>query len=464
MTRQVCVRLAAAFFLLFTTDLAAQTQPVMPDPASLVAAYAMDEGAGTSVADLSGNQNAGTVLGPTWTPAGRFGGALSFDGVDDMVRVEDSPSLDVTTGLTLQAWVFVTSTNSRQPVLYKEATGTGGGGSGNLITGFVGPPPARGALERLANLAQQASGEPVSTFTLSFQEAQYDEGADAARIAAAIGSRHRTIPLGEQRFIDNLERAIAALDQPTFDGLNSWYMSQAVREAGLTVALVAVFLRTIDLGQAWEATRTAHVGWLGAAVLVTLQTYFLRAWRWRILLEPVGRTRLRTAFRTTVIGFAASFLLPGRVGEFLRPYLLARTDGLNVASALATIVVERLLPIPRLEPQSPAVASVDYLFEPSPELLLNTLLPYHVSVQVARALLESSAAEHAARMTAMDAATRNAKDMVDRLLAGRLDHPGHRRVRALDRHRLADVRSQGVGQGLDRAGRCRGAGHDRLQW
>jgi F-type H+-transporting ATPase subunit gamma len=79
------------------------------------------------------------------------------------------------------------------------------------------------------------------------------------------------------------------------------------------------------------------------------------------------------------------------------------------------VVVERLLPIPKLEPQSPAIDSVDYLFEPSPEELLSVLLPYHVSVQVARALLESSAAEHAARMTAMDAATRNAKDMVDRL-------------------------------------------------
>jgi F-type H+-transporting ATPase subunit gamma len=79
------------------------------------------------------------------------------------------------------------------------------------------------------------------------------------------------------------------------------------------------------------------------------------------------------------------------------------------------VVVERLLPIPKLEPQSPAIDSVDYLFEPSPEQLLSVLLPYHVSVQVARALLESSAAEHAARMTAMDAATRNAKDMVDRL-------------------------------------------------
>ena len=58
---------------------------------------------------------------------------------------------------------------------------------------------------------------------------------------------------------------------------------------------------------------------------------------------------------------------------------------------------------------------IDYLFEPTPEELLGTFLPFHVAVQVNRALLESSAAEHAARMTAMDSATRNAREMVDRL-------------------------------------------------
>ena len=81
------------------------------------------------------------------------------------------------------------------------------------------------------------------------------------------------------------------------------------------------------------------------------------------------------------------------------------------------VVVERLLPIPKLRRPVPAIAvqGVDYLFEPSPMELLNALLPFHVAVQVNRALLESSAAEHAARMTAMDAATRNAKEMVDRL-------------------------------------------------
>jgi len=85
------------------------------------------------------------------------------------------------------------------------------------------------------------------------------------------------------------------------------------------------------------------------------------------------------------------------------------------------VVIERLLPIPKLDEaqgrpaDAAAKAGVDHLFEPSPMELLNALLPFHVAVQVNRALLESSAAEHAARMTAMDAATRNAKEMVDRL-------------------------------------------------
>ena len=82
------------------------------------------------------------------------------------------------------------------------------------------------------------------------------------------------------------------------------------------------------------------------------------------------------------------------------------------------VVVERLLPIPRLEIEAPApgdAPTVDYLYEPGPETLFTTLLPSHVEVQVFRALLESAAAEHAARMTAMDAATRNSAEMLDQL-------------------------------------------------
>jgi len=60
-------------------------------------------------------------------------------------------------------------------------------------------------------------------------------------------------------------------------------------------------------------------------------------------------------------------------------------------------------------------AQVDYLYEQSPEELFRALLPKYVSIQIFRALMESVAAEHAARMTAMDSATNNATDMIDSL-------------------------------------------------
>lgn len=90
----------------------------------------------------------------------------------------------------------------------------------------------------VANLAQKAAGEPVNTFTLAFEEAELNEGPAARRIAAAIGSRHREVMLTESDFLARLDDAIGSLDQPTFDGLNTYYMARAVREAGLTVALV----------------------------------------------------------------------------------------------------------------------------------------------------------------------------------------------------------------------------------
>jgi F-type H+-transporting ATPase subunit gamma len=82
------------------------------------------------------------------------------------------------------------------------------------------------------------------------------------------------------------------------------------------------------------------------------------------------------------------------------------------------LVLERLLPIPRLELENAGAAAAapgDYIFEPAPEEIFTTLLPRHVQVQVYRALLESNAAFFAAQMTAMDAATRNSADMIDAL-------------------------------------------------
>ena len=91
-------------------------------PTGLVAAYSFDGGTGTSLADLSGNSNGGTISGAAWT-TGHAGGALSFDGVNDIVNVPDSSSLDVTQ-VTVEAWVRPTSLGGQwRTVALKEKTG-----------------------------------------------------------------------------------------------------------------------------------------------------------------------------------------------------------------------------------------------------------------------------------------------------------------------------------------------------
>jgi hypothetical protein len=72
--------------------------------AGLVAAYGFDAGAGDEVADSSGHGNVGVINGAEWTSSGRFGGALSFDGDDDVVQVSASSSLDLGSAMTLSAW------------------------------------------------------------------------------------------------------------------------------------------------------------------------------------------------------------------------------------------------------------------------------------------------------------------------------------------------------------------------
>jgi F-type H+-transporting ATPase subunit gamma len=80
---------------------------------------------------------------------------------------------------------------------------------------------------------------------------------------------------------------------------------------------------------------------------------------------------------------------------------------------LQNLVVEKLLPITATVVESEDEAPVvDYIFEPSQDAILEELLPRHFNVQIFRALMESIASEHGARMTAMDAATNNAREMI----------------------------------------------------
>jgi F-type H+-transporting ATPase subunit gamma len=102
---------------------------------------------------------------------------------------------------------------------------------------------------------------------------------------------------------------------------------------------------------------------------------------------------------------------------FMQEYLAGEVDEVWLLyNEFRSVAVQRpvrvqLLPIPRTE--GDAAESVDYIYEPGPEEILGELLPRHVRMQVYRALMESLAGEYGARMTAMEAATTNAKEMIE---------------------------------------------------
>jgi uncharacterized membrane protein YbhN (UPF0104 family) len=112
----------------------------------------------------------------------------------------------------------------------------------------------------------------------------------------------------------------------------------------LTAAFLFLFLRSFDLGAAWSSLRGASIAWSVLSVALNLSAYLVRAWRWRHLLAPIReRIGFYNLTSTTLIGFMVSFLVPFRMGEIVRPILLARRERLSSSAALATIALERLL-------------------------------------------------------------------------------------------------------------------------
>ena len=106
--------------------------------------------------------------------------------------------------------------------------------------------------------------------------------------------------------------------------------------------------------------------------------------------------------------------------RLIQDYLTEEADEIHLiynefrSVSVQRVVREQLLPItPAAVPADAAV--VDYLYEPSADAILAALLPRHVTIQAYRALMESLAAEYGARMTAMEAATKNASEMIDLL-------------------------------------------------
>jgi len=102
--------------------------------------------------------------------------------------------------------------------------------------------------------------------------------------------------------------------------------------------------RHFDWGVFWRYTADTRGLYLLSAVGLIYVTYLLRAVRWKVFLRPVRRARARDVIAPTLIGFTGLALL-GRPGEFARPYLIARREGLTMSSQVAVWAVERIFDI-----------------------------------------------------------------------------------------------------------------------
>lgn len=89
----------------------------------------------------------------------------------------------------------------------------------------------------IAALAARNSKQAINTFCITFSESEYSESKYAKQVSQAIGSNHHEFLLTDEYFAEHLEDALESLDQPSFDGINTYFVSRAVSEQNLKVAL-----------------------------------------------------------------------------------------------------------------------------------------------------------------------------------------------------------------------------------
>ncbi|HID94591.1 MAG TPA: flippase-like domain-containing protein [Candidatus Latescibacteria bacterium] len=113
---------------------------------------------------------------------------------------------------------------------------------------------------------------------------------------------------------------------------------------GIIVSAVFLYLafRRVDLHELGFALRSANYLYVIPAILLTFLSFWTRAFRWRFLLGPVKQVKTSHLFSAIMIGFMANNLLPARLGEFVRAYVIGKKEQISSSSSFATIVIERI--------------------------------------------------------------------------------------------------------------------------
>ncbi len=110
----------------------------------------------------------------------------------------------------------------------------------------------------------------------------------------------------------------------------------------LMVALLAFFLWNVDFDLVVTGLQQANPWLVALAAGLALLSYWARVLRWMLILRPVAKVRHSSALLATAVGYAAITLLPARMGDILRPVILAKRDRFPVSAGLASILTERV--------------------------------------------------------------------------------------------------------------------------
>jgi hypothetical protein len=116
---------------------------------------------------------------------------------------------------------------------------------------------------------------------------------------------------------------------------------------GILISLVFMYLaiKKADLGQVVNALKGANYWYLLPAIAILFFSHWLRALRWRYLLDPIRRLDTKSLFSSLIIGYMANIFTPAHLGEFLRAYVLSKKRDIPMGSTFATIVVERIIDV-----------------------------------------------------------------------------------------------------------------------
>jgi len=117
--------------------------------------------------------------------------------------------------------------------------------------------------------------------------------------------------------------------------------------AGILVSIICswLFARKIEWSSLGEAFREAKYIYIFPTVIILFIAHYIRAIRWEVLLSPIKRVSVLNLFSANMIGFMANNVLPARLGEIIRPVMIAGKEKIKVSTSLATVAIERVFDI-----------------------------------------------------------------------------------------------------------------------